>query len=107
LRHQAEVRDLGRDKQAGAGVLAGGNTRAAANALRGVHGHLGVILRHGNGVRVRRTAGADTDKPARLLNAIKGLAIYDKVLDERKGSSPKRFDADDFAVLETAHIGLA
>src|SRR5690606_12094865 len=107
LWHEAQMRDLGCDKQTGAGIFTGCNTRAAANALSGVHCQVGIFFRHGNVIRLWRTAGTDADEPTRLLDTLKGLAIHHQVFDQWKRLGSERFDANDRAIPETAHIGLA
>ena len=59
--------DLRGDEQHGGGVRTRGHARAAADAGGGVHGALGVLLRDGNGIAVRRAAGRCGDEAAAAM----------------------------------------
>src|SRR5712692_389012 len=107
LRQQSEVRDLGGGEELRGAVGTLRDTRAALDALRGVHGAL--LHRFGDEdvVGLGRASGVDGDEAAGLDDGVEGAAVDDEVLDDRKGASAPRLDANDVAVLEVAHVQLA
>ena len=104
LRQVSQVRDLGRDEQHGRRVLAGRDAGAAADARRGVHRRFLRGLRDRDRIAVRSTAGVHADVAAGLDDPVKGAAIDDKVLEDRKRPGPPRLDPDVVAVLERSHV---
>src|SRR6266542_5356532 len=98
---------FGGDKQHRAGVFACGYARAATNALRGVHGAVGVVLWNGNRIGVRNSPGRNGNEPASLNDAIERVAVNDEVFDDRKCLCAPRFDRDRVTVLEMPQVQLA
>ena len=107
LRQLAEVGDLGTDEQRRRPVGAGRHAGAAADAGGDVEGPVGLVLRHGYGVRVRGRAGVDRDVAAGLDDPVEGRAVDAEVLDDRERVGPPGLDDDLVAVLEGAHVQLA
>ena len=57
LRQDRHLRNLGRGKEHGRGIRAGGDAGTAADTGRGIHGDVGINLRHQDGVAVSTPAG--------------------------------------------------
>ena len=57
LRQQGKLRNLGAGEEHGRGIGAGGHAGAAADAGRGVHGQIGDVPGHRQGVGFRGLAG--------------------------------------------------
>jgi hypothetical protein len=107
LRQQVQVRRLGRREQLRRAVRAAGHAGTAADAGGCVHRAVGVVLRHGDRVGVRRGARRRGDVPAGLDDAVEGRAVDDEVLDQREGRRPERLDDDLLAVGEAPQMQLA
>src|SRR5439155_1860813 len=82
------------------------HTSAAANALRGVHGAVGVILWNGDRIGVRHSATRYRNEPAGLHDAIERVAVNDEVFDDRKCLRAPRFDRYRVTVLEMPQVQL-
>ena len=99
--------DFGGDEEHRAGVFAGGDAGATADALRGVHREIGVAFRNGQGVGVGRGTRAGGDEAAGLLDFVEGGAVGDEVFNDGEGTGAEGLDDDGVTVVEGAHVGLA
>src|SRR5690606_13011430 len=107
LRKQAQMRHLRRNEKHRRGVLARGHTGAAADTFGGVHGLIGVALRHGNSVAVLSRSGVDRYVAACLDNLVEGRTVYHQVFDNRECLRLPRLKRELVAVLELMHVQLA
>ncbi len=65
-----------------------------------------VSVRNRDGVAVDGPPGVDRDIAAGLNDPVKGGAVDDQVLFDRKGPRAERFNDERIAALETAHMQL-
>jgi hypothetical protein len=107
LGQPVQVAELGRHEEAGRGVGAGRDTRAAADAGRRVHRLLGVRLGHEHRVRLGCAPGPVRDVAPGLDDAIEGAPVDDEVLDDRKRARTPRLDRETIPVPEVPQVELA
>ncbi len=106
LWEDVELGHLGRGKEHGAGVGAGGHAGTAADAGGTVHRDVGHFLADGQGVGVLCGADVLGDVATGLDDAVEGAAIDDEVLDQGKGLGAEWLHDDGITVLEAAHVQL-
>lgn len=102
-----ELAGFGGGEEHGAGVFTRGDAGSAADALGGVHSGIGDFFADEDAVGIGGGTGADGDVAAGLLDAVKGGAIDDEVLDDREGAGAEGLDPDGVSRAELAHVELA
>ena len=107
LRQQCQLADLRRYEEHGRAVLTSGDAGSATDAGGAVHCLVGILLRNEDGVGVLCLTCANRGVAAGLDNLVEGTAIDHTVLDHGEGCRAPRFDGDDVAIVEAAHIELA
>src|SRR4051812_29748266 len=101
------MRDLRAHEQERRRVLAGRDARAAADAGSRVHRQIRDVLRHGNGVAIRRAPAVDRHVSAGRDYAVERASIDDEILDDGESPGAPGLDVDGVAVLELTHVDLA
>src|SRR5690606_9031553 len=102
-----ELANLGGGEEHCAGVWTGGHTGTTADTLGGVHGGVCRLLADGDGVGILGGTGTHADETTCLHDAVESATINCKVLDYRECLGTERFDPDDVAIVELAHVKLA
>ena len=108
LRQHAEVRDLGRGEERRRPVGARRHAGAAPDARGGVHGAVGVVLGHRDGVAVRRAArvAPRRSRPPAMIRSRAPRSTTRSAQHRERRRAP-RLDRDRVAVLEAPHVQLA
>lgn len=106
LGKQGELADLAGYEEHGGAVLTGCYASATADAAGAVHSLVGILLGDEDGVGILGLTSADGGIAASLDDLIEGVTVYHTVLDHGEGSRAPRFDGDDVAIVEAAHIEL-
>ena len=94
-------------KRRGGGVGAGGDAGTAADTGGGIHGAVGHVFAHEDGVAVGRVAGGDGDVASGFDDAVEGAAVQHQVFDRRKRPGPPRLKRKLLAIFEVPHGELA
>jgi hypothetical protein len=92
------VGHLGAHEEHAAGVRAGGDARAAADAFGRHEGAVGVGFGTGVALASGADAGVDRDEPAGLDDAVERRCGRRRGPDDREGVGPPRLDGDRLAV---------
>jgi len=103
----SEVGDFGGHEEHGGAVFAGGDTSAAADASRCIHGLVRFGFGNGQCIGIGCPASVDGDITSCLYNAVQGRTVNDQVTDDRKGLGAPGLHINFIAVVEVAHVQLA
>ena len=107
LGKEGELRHLRGYEEHGRTILTSGNAGTATDAGGAIHRFVGIGLRNEDGIGVLCLSGADGGVTACGLDLVESGAIDHAVLDDGEGGRTPRFNGDDIAIVETAHIELA
>ena len=106
LRQQGQMADLGTHKQHGTGILTSRHTGTATDAGRGIHGHVGFMLRNRNRVGIRYAARGSADIASRLDDLVEGGTVHHEITDDRERLGAPGFNPNVIAIMELAHVQL-
>ncbi len=99
--------DLGTYKQHRAGVLTSSHTGTAADAGRGIHGHVGFMFWNRNRVGIRHAARGGADVATRLDDFVECRTVHHEVADDWERLGAPGFNPNVVSIMEFAHVQLA
>ena len=85
-------------------IFASRYTGAATDTGRGIHGHVGFMLRNRNRVGIRHTARGGAYVASSLYDFVESGTVHHEVADDRERLGAPGFYPDVVAIMELAHV---